>query len=576
MLTDQFEAIMSKMTEGIIIIDMEGKIQWINEAAFNLLELSQQQIPPGTSFEQLFSYRRAYDLQYRPISPRINLEKLLSLANSSIQKQPLLCFLPSGGTVCIDVVYTLLKDQEKPTGIICQLHNLTEFYQTQANTSRNNTALLSLINAIAHLHDLLAASPPEEALSLPSSIHIIGQHLADLIRGLLGGQAVFLFSLGSLDQRLYYIAFGGLTPEQAELRWQNSGRYGLEDFLDPHEIAQLYEHQQVMVDREHMRIPFLRAVDFPASYLFWTPLFVKQELVGMFVLGRDCPCNAEESELVQAVATLTTLMIEYVRPVASMDQEKGNDLVLQATGQIINTFLDLASHELKTPLTSTMGNIQLALRRLEKLNDQIREEGEGISKKIELLRDPLEAASDSARIQERIIRNLIDDAQIQKKLLEIHPRPYELTALIQEAVKHHQQQYPDRQVTLALPPQELWANVDAIRIKQVIQIYLTNAHHQSPIDQPIAVRLRIDLSQAYISVQDKGPGIALQEQERIWDRLYRSQGTAPQNELDLSMGMNFYLCRMLIEHHKGQVGVESIPGHGSIFWFSIPSTGMKS
>ncbi|GHO87401.1 hypothetical protein KSZ_54070 [Dictyobacter formicarum] len=566
----EFGLAMTEMEDAIIIADLDNRVCWINKATLELLGLTSAEEAIGSPYGQLFAKCRIYDLKHRLFSPEAGIEAMQAMTDPQRHKQTVLCLLPSSRTTCIDVTRTLIKRQQQPTNIMYQLHDLTDCYEMQKNSSQSNAALLSLINAIAHLRDLLAASPAEETLSLPSSAHAIGQHLVDLIRDLLGGQTTFLFSLGSPDQQLHYIAFSGLTAEQAQLRWQNSGRYGLSDFLDPDSIEQLRQHKQVRVDREHMHIPFLQSVDFPSENLFWTPLFVKQELVGMFVLGRDNPCDAEENELVEAVATLTALMVEYVRPFAFANQETGNDVVLRATNQIINTFLNLASHELKTPLTATMGNIQLALRRLEKLKKQANQPGGIFHRGIEQLWDPLEAASDSARLQERIIKNLIDDSRIQSDTFELNIQRYELLTLVRETVAQYQERHPEQQIILMLPPQTLWANIDVLRIKQVIQTYLANASQQSPADQPITVKICVEADQAYISIHDNGPGIALEEQEHIWERLYRSLGTAPQNELDLSMGMSFYLCRMLIERHRGLVGVESIPGHGSTFWFSLP------
>lgn len=573
LLAGRFEAIMAEMVEGIIITDMEGRVQWVNEAVLRLLELSDTQTVRGSFFGQLFHACKTYDLRYRSVVPGIEQKDLPGLLHAMPFKQTILCRFPSSRTICLDVVYSLLKDQShQPAGVICNLHDLTDFYLTYVNASQGNAALLSLINAISHFHDLLTPPQPGEALALPPSVSSIGEHLAELIRNLLKGQATFLFSLGAHDRRLYYVAFSGLTPEQAALRWKNSGRFGIEDFLDQEDIAQLYAHKQVDVDREHIRIPFVPSVDLLVGNLYWTPLFVKEELVGMFVLGRDCPCSDEEAELVQAVAALTTLMIECVRPFALADQEKGEHLVSQATDQIIDAFLTAASHELKTPLTTIKGNIQLALRRLAKLKDQSRTPCETVYPSIEQVLEPLEAANDSARVQERLIRNLIDDTQIQTNTLELHFQRRALVALVRETVAQFQKQYPTREITLLVPPQELWVTVDRMRIQQVVQSYLLNALYQSPASQPIIVRLRSEGGQAYLSIHDTGPGIALAEQEHIWERLYHARGASSQSTLDLSMGMNFYLCHILIERHHGQVGVESIPGQGTIFWFSLPLT----
>jgi signal transduction histidine kinase len=60
------------------------------------------------------------------------------------------------------------------------------------------------------------------------------------------------------------------------------------------------------------------------------------------------------------------------------------------------------------------------------------------------------------------------------------------------------------------------------------------------------------------------------EQERLWERFYRAKGSAVQHELDLSLGLGFYLCRALIESHHGHVGVQSDPGGGETFWLTLP------
>lgn len=56
----------------------------------------------------------------------------------------------------------------------------------------------------------------------------------------------------------------------------------------------------------------------------------------------------------------------------------------------------------------------------------------------------------------------------------------------------------------------------------------------------------------------------------LWDRFYRAKGSAIQQELDLSLGLGFYLCKVFIERHQGSVGVQSAPGQGAIFWLALP------
>lgn len=75
---------------------------------------------------------------------------------------------------------------------------------------------------------------------------------------------------------------------------------------------------------------------------------------------------------------------------------------------------------------------------------------------------------------------------------------------------------------------------------------------------------------AQVSVRDKGPGLPLAERERVWERFYRVPGVEVQSGSGVGLGVGLHLCQTLIECHDGQVGVQSRPGEGSTFWFTLP------
>ncbi|MFL5662956.1 MAG: sensor histidine kinase, partial [Ktedonobacteraceae bacterium] len=171
-----------------------------------------------------------------------------------------------------------------------------------------------------------------------------------------------------------------------------------------------------------------------------------------------------------------------------------------------------------------------------------------------------------------IIKDLIDDARIQANTLELRMSRHDLIVLLREAVANQQRLAPERTIVLEIMPQEKVVPViaDADRITQVINRYLENALGYSPADQPVTVQLTVEDAVARVAVHDEGPGIALEEQGRIWERFYCPKGIAVQHELSLSLGLGLYLCRAFIERHHGSVGVLSDPGHGSTFWFTLP------
>jgi signal transduction histidine kinase len=82
----------------------------------------------------------------------------------------------------------------------------------------------------------------------------------------------------------------------------------------------------------------------------------------------------------------------------------------------------------------------------------------------------------------------------------------------------------------------------------------------------------VETEQARVWVHDHGPGLTPEEQERIWQRFYRVEGIEVQSGTGVGLGLGLHIAQIIIELHHGQVGVQSAPGHGSTFWFSLPLT----
>jgi signal transduction histidine kinase len=84
------------------------------------------------------------------------------------------------------------------------------------------------------------------------------------------------------------------------------------------------------------------------------------------------------------------------------------------------------------------------------------------------------------------------------------------------------------------------------------------------------VRVCADGDFARYEVQDEGPGLSKEDQERIWQRYYRVNGIMHQTGSGPGLGLGLFISKTIIERHGGEVGVESEPGKGSTFWFKVP------
>lgn len=231
-------------------------------------------------------------------------------------------------------------------------------------------------------------------------------------------------------------------------------------------------------------------------------------------------------------------------------------------------FLGMTSHELKTPLTALKGTLQLLQKRMERLVNRIdhrSSEEEAFGR--ELARG-LETALRQVDVQTRLINDLLDISRITSNTLELSMHRYNLIRILREAINDLRLTAPERALVLEPPEHEtIPILADRDRISQVIANYVTNALRYSPPDRPIYVGLVVQEDAARVWVRDEGPGLSVEEQKDLWQRFQKIKG---RKDAGKGLGLGLYICRTLITQHKGTVGVESTPGKGSTFWFSLP------
>jgi len=230
-------------------------------------------------------------------------------------------------------------------------------------------------------------------------------------------------------------------------------------------------------------------------------------------------------------------------------------------------FLSMVSHELRTPLTSIMGFIELALLCSELLPGPLSPEAEKMLGQMVM---GLKRATGQVDVEARLVEELLDMSRLELHKFELSLHQENLVTIVQETVANQQQAAPTRQIELVLPAEEVVPVLaDAGRIGQAFTNYLTNAFKYAPLDQPIAVCLEVTGISARVSVRDQGPGLTPEQQQRVWERFYQVAAPGRQGP-DGGLGLGLAIAKAIIEQHQGQVGVESAPGQGSTFWFTLP------
>jgi PAS domain S-box-containing protein len=228
-------------------------------------------------------------------------------------------------------------------------------------------------------------------------------------------------------------------------------------------------------------------------------------------------------------------------------------------------FLSTTSHELRSPLTTIKASLQLAQRQFKRISEEPTEEV------VRRIQEMLSMAERQVTVENRLIGDLLDVSRIHQNKLELHLTPCDLLCIVSTTVEDLQAVEQKRLINLDLPAVDgILVVADVDRLGQVLTNYLTNAVKYSPIEQPIDVMLTtIDERVVKVSVRDYGRGLTPQEQEHVWERFYQSPDRVI-SKGSSGLGLGLYICRSIIEQHKGAVGLESQVGSGSTFWFTLP------
>jgi PAS domain S-box-containing protein len=251
-------------------------------------------------------------------------------------------------------------------------------------------------------------------------------------------------------------------------------------------------------------------------------------------------------------------------------EAQASERALREANQLMDEFIGIAGHELRTPLTSVKTSVQLARRQLNRVLKQNISSADAQGP-LTLVQGHLERSERQIGMQNRLISDLLDVSRIHSGRLELHPDLCNLVTLVREVVEDQRYITSERTIELISKNQnELLVLVDADRVRQVISNYLSNALKYSEAARPVIIHVEARDMQVRVSVRDEGPGLSKEQQKHVWERFYRVPDIEVKTGSGVGLGLGLHISRMIIERQGGQVGVESDPGKGSTFWFTLP------
>jgi signal transduction histidine kinase len=221
-------------------------------------------------------------------------------------------------------------------------------------------------------------------------------------------------------------------------------------------------------------------------------------------------------------------------------------------------FLSVASHELKTPLTSILLNIQAVIKKIQKT--------ESDSPEIREIVKMLELSSRQSHRMARLINDLLNVSVASTGRLQIEKEETELIGLVKEVILSFKARLKDSNIQVVVDMDEkivgMW---DKVRIEQVIANLLSNAIKYGK-GKPILITVKKLGKNAHIRIKDNGIGIKKVDQEMIFEQFKRAVNSKEYSGL----GVGLYICLQIVEAHKGKLSVESKAGDGASFIVDLP------
>jgi signal transduction histidine kinase/PAS domain-containing protein len=576
----ELEAIFETMTDGVFVYDAQRNLTHLNARAREIL--GPEAHPQDRPMEERAARRPPLDEDGQPLpfeqipSVRILEGEVLTGAQAVDIYLP----TPEGRTQVLSVSGTTVRTVDGAiTGAIVMTRDVTERHRLERRARETLDALVAMAEAMVQVRPTTPAGElkeePPSAIITDATMPLEARRLAELTCSVVGCRRVSIAAVDASTGQLDPVTEVGLSHEQEQAWWAGwSPAQSLEERYGTTVAAALRAGEPALLDAE--RLPessWYTLYQAPSGQI--VPMRLGEELVGILLVDYQDPdrdySTGEEGLLTRTLARLGALVLERDRLLRHWAEARANELALTETKTQMDTFLGIAGHELRSPLTSLKLSLQISERRLRNLTQGKNGTVAGRAAELNAALEPVSRTAHQVERIESLVNDLVDVSRIQAGKLELRPNQTDLVTVVHEAVLEQQQAAGDRTILLRSPADlSVPVYADAGRIEQVMTNYLTNALKYSPADRPVEVGVEEEQQQARVWVRDQGPGLPLEEQEQIWERFHRAKGVEVLSGTGVGLGLGLYISRMIIERHQGQVGVQSAPGKGSTFWFTLP------
>ena len=221
----------------------------------------------------------------------------------------------------------------------------------------------------------------------------------------------------------------------------------------------------------------------------------------------------------------------------------------------LRDFIDVASHELRHPVTVMKGYAAMLRDRAEAIDEASRA----------VILDVIEHGADRLN---RLVEGLLDVSRIERGAFAVVPESQPLVPLAERAVREMAERGFDNPFEIRVSPGLISGKVDGERFTQLLVILLENAVKFSSAHQPVEIEMEEREGDVLVSVLDRGPGVSPECRERVFDRFFQEEDVLHHSKPGLGMGL--YIARQIVGEHGGCIWYEPRQGGGAAFRFTVP------
>src|SRR6266566_3892208 len=567
------DAIFHAMTEGISVLDLDGRILLRNNAAASFLGKDRY---TKDRLDEVLKRHPAYTIHGQLITGE-DFPVTRALRGERIRGERFVTTRADGSERILEInIAPIFDSSEQQIGIVSAFRDVTQQIRVEQRIRQALDTLLHVaeaVSGITEIKDILHSVLERTLITLNCERGVVQLYDEELHRFLP------LFSIG-------------FSPE-AEQQWFSDQEAWLHPISDQYHgfQTQLMAGHATLINAEqcpHQPNPFNHLMILAA------PIMHNNRLHGLISLDhsrypRHDPAHQPGEQrqpslneftlwdiaVTEGIAQLAGLAVNQALWQREAINARASEAAMREANALKDEFLAITAHEFRTPLTVILAQSQLVSRILRRITDQAQEAG--ITKVPQLL-DNLSVIEEQTHQLTNIVATFLEVSRLNRGELILTLEEVDLTAIVQQVVTRHSSISKEHTISWVIEPGERAYLVmgDSARLQQIIANLVDNAIKYSPLGGPVKVWLRRypnneGKATIEICVEDHGIGVPVDAQPRLFERFYRAPNI--EGSKTRGIGLGLYIVAQLLKLQGGSIRVESsgIPGEGSRFIFTLPA-----